>query len=124
MAWKNFLLRTRLAYEEAKAITQRALNADVPTARPEVAQLEDRVLLSASPVPVMVDGDTSSANVGSTESAEPSTTMSDDPAADAAMGEQSATAEASSDVRTTDDASGTTRLARPVRRLRDEPTIN
>ena len=67
MAWKNFLLRTRLAFEEAKAVTQRALKADVPTAGPEVAQLEDRVLLSASPGPVMIDGESSSANVGSTE---------------------------------------------------------
>ncbi|MHB9081943.1 MAG: DUF7948 domain-containing protein, partial [Pirellulaceae bacterium] len=58
MSALDWLLRARLTWDETRHTAFRAFRAASPAASPNAMQLEDRVLLSASPVPVVADGDT------------------------------------------------------------------
>ena len=106
MTWKTFLLRTRLAYEEARAIAQRALTSDDPVSQPEVAQLEDRILLSASPGPVVVEGDAAKADAPSIDTTETVSIVSDNSDSIVAITESISDIAPSAEVRTATDALG------------------
>ncbi|MHB0960277.1 MAG: cadherin domain-containing protein, partial [Pirellulaceae bacterium] len=56
MIMREWLVRARLAWDETRHTALRAMRTTAPAAAPNAIQLEDRVLLSASPGPVVVDG--------------------------------------------------------------------
>ncbi|MBM4090676.1 MAG: DUF4347 domain-containing protein [Planctomycetes bacterium] len=57
MSLRLWLIRARLAWDETRHTALRAARSAPAAASPNTIQLEDRVLLSASPAPVVADGD-------------------------------------------------------------------
>ncbi len=59
MSIRNWFIRARLAWNESRHTAERAFRPTAPASLPNTVQLEDRVMLSISPGPVMADGDVS-----------------------------------------------------------------
>ncbi len=57
MTIRDWLVHARLAWEETRHVVERTIRPTGSGSTPNTIQLENRVLLSASPAPVMVDGD-------------------------------------------------------------------
>ncbi len=57
MKMREWLFRARLAWEETRYTLARAFRPTLAPCRPTAIQLEERVLLSVSPGPVLADGD-------------------------------------------------------------------